>query len=136
MLNFSIMALLCLNKQLDTWQLDMYWIRIFSSLACFFMGIQMFYWMRISVRIAPYVELILEALNSVKRFLPVLGVLMFTFSMGFHLLQLNRLADNYSGNVEPLLPYDPEVNIFLDNFIVSSVKILLGDFGDINFRRH
>ena len=61
---------------------------------------------------------------------------MFTFSMGFHLLQLNRLADNYSGNVEPLLPYDPEVNIFLDNFIVSSVKILLGDFGDINFRRH
>ena len=67
-------------------EVNMYWVRIVASLACVFMYVQMFFWMRLFDSTAQYVDLVIETVIEISQFMKLLALLILMFSTGIYMV--------------------------------------------------
>ena len=91
---------------MDIEGLNMYWIRILSSLSCVLMGIQMFNWLRLKRSLAKEVELIAYAIISTLNFIIVIGFCLLTSTAAFYMLQVNRIEADFGDTSHALFEYE------------------------------
>ena len=111
----------------------MYWLRILASIAEVSMWTQLFFWMRLFDSSAQYVDLIINTVLDIYEFTKLLFLLLFTFTAGFYMIQINRLENSVSSE-EPLFPHEENASVFWEA-IFFQYRVLLGDFEEFKFRR-
>ena len=94
----------------------------------------MFLWFRLFDSLAQYVDLIFSTVNDITNFMYVLLAIMFMFSSGMHLLQINRITYPMYDK-EPVFRYDDDQGTLFGEGLFNQYRIMLGDFGLMTFNR-
>lgn len=94
----------------------MYWVRIIASVAEVSLWTQMFFWLRLFDSSAQYVDLIISTVLDIYEFTKLLFILLFTFTTGFYMIQVNRLENSYDQE-EPLFPHEENANVLWESVL-------------------
>lgn len=101
------------------------YLRLFGALACFFMWIKIFYWMRLFRSTAYYVKLIAQTIEDCLTFTLMVFIILLAFTSFFYILNMNlegtKDAESYARR------YVGDHSHYA-NALLTSYLIYLGEF--------